>query len=823
MNAEGRGDSNVKNAAAEQRTDTVAATQDALRVMTERFEAAIQASQVAVFHQDRQLRYTWILNPALGYDANEVIGKRDTDLFDGVDDAARTEAIKRRVIETGIGERQEVTIVHQGAEHCYDLSVRPQRDASGLIIGVTCAAVDITSRKQAEANVSFLAELSDALTPAISPTQIARVAAERIARHCGLSRCLLVEIDEAAENATVFYDYGSASEHGLAGVYRIADFHDADARRQLAAGEPVAVDDVRDAPRTHDAVDRFRSLDIGAILDAPYISDGQLKFVLSAIRAEPHVWRADELLLLRELAARVYLRLDRARADETLRAAHDTFHHLVEQSPFGIYVVDFDFRLVQVSAGAQKVFENVRPLLGRDFADVLRLLWPEPFATEVIRIFQRTLATGVPYHAPSTVERRQDIGAVESYDWKTERLTLPDGRFGVVCHFYDLSERQRHEAALREADRQKDEFIAMLAHELRNPLAPIRTAVGLLRMRGPADPLVRKCGDTIDRQAGQMARLLDDLLDVSRLSRGRLLLQREPLLLDDVIEAAIETSRPLIEQQGQQLNVTPHSPQILLDGDGARLTQVFANLLNNAAKFSPPGGHIDVVVRQAALQAVVSVKDTGAGISPDMLDRVFDLFTQGHHTRATGPAGLGIGLSLARRLVELHGGAIHVTSAGIDRGSEFTVTLPLSPSTERIERRDTAAPSPPRFAGCKVLVVDDNVDAAHVTALLLEGIGCDTRTAHDGHAALIEADMFRPAIVLLDLGLPDLDGYEVACRIRALPWGGDVKVIAISGWGRDEDRQRSAATGFDRHLIKPVDPDLLLSIIRDTVVNEEPD
>ena len=491
----------------------------------------------------------------------------------------------------------------------------------------------------------------------------------------------------------------------------------------------------------------------------------------------------------------------------------------MEQSPFGIYVVNADFRLVHVSAGAQKVFEHVRPLLGRDFAEVLRVLWPEPFAVEAIRIFQETLQTGVPYHAPSTVERRRDIGAVESYDWKTERLTLPDGRYGVVCHFYDLSERERYDAALREADRQKDEFVAMLAHELRNPLAPIRTAVGLLRLRGVTDPLVGKCGDTIDRQAVQMARLLDDLLDVSRLSRGRLILQREPLLVDDVVEAAVETSRPLIDQQGQQLSLATHQAGLLLDGDGARLTQVFANLLNNAAKFSPAGSRIDVVVRQEGRKGVVSVKDFGVGIAPDMVDRVFELFTQGSDTRPNGPAGLGIGLSLARRLVELHGGTIRVASAGINRGSEFTVTLPLSSVTERKERRETAPPASPQFAGCKVLIVDDDADAAHLTALLVEGIGCETRTVHDGHAALAEAETFRPAIVLLDLGLPDMDGHEVARRIGALPWGRDVVMVAISGWGRDEDQQQSKKAGIHRHLIKPVDPDVILQIVRDLAIS----
>jgi CheY-like chemotaxis protein/nitrogen-specific signal transduction histidine kinase len=404
---------------------------------------------------------------------------------------------------------------------------------------------------------------------------------------------------------------------------------------------------------------------------------------------------------------------------------------------------------------------------------------------------------------------------VESYDWKTERVTLPDGRHGVVCHFYDLSERQRYEAALRDADRQKDEFLAMLAHELRNPLAPIRTAAGVLRTRGPVDPLVVTCGDTIDRQTTLMARLLDDLLDVSRLSRGKLTLQRAPVLVDDILKAAAETSRPLLDQQGQILDMTLVDQRLLLDGDAARLTQVFANLLNNAAKFSSPGARIEVVVQRERDRAVVRVRDAGIGIAAEMLERVFELFTQADHQADHGPGGLGIGLSLARRLVELHGGTITATSAGIGRGSEFIVSLPVATSDARVERVVADQAKMSAIGRRRVLVIDDNIDAADMTALLLTGLGCDVQTAYDGETGSRAAESFRPDIVLLDLGLPDIDGHQVSRRIRDSAWGRTTRLIAVSGWGREEDRQRSKDAGFDGHLTKPVEPEALIQLIRD--------
>jgi PAS domain S-box-containing protein len=778
--------------------------------------AIVNSSSDAIVSKDlRGIVRSW--NPAaerlFGYTAAEMIGQPITKLIAPDRQREEVEILRRIHVGESVEHYETERLRKDGSIVHVSLSVSPVIDSNGVVIGASKIARDITEHHLARRRTSLLAELSEAFGTAREPHEILRAAAEPTVRFLNLTRCLLVDVDETGDRATVSYDSSDGPAATLVGAYAIDDFHTPAERQRLSAGHAIVIADTHLGSRSADEVARFDTLGVRSLIDAPHVSGGRWRFVLRAMRDEPSVWRAEDADLLQEVAARTYLRLERARADRALRAAHDTFHQLVEQSPFGVYAIDADFRLVQVSAGAQKAFATVRPLIGRDFSEVMRTLWPEPFATEAIGHFRQTLDTGLSYHAPGMVERRHDIGIVESYDWKIQRVMLPDGRFGVVCHFYDLTERQRYEAALRDADRQKDEFLATLAHELRNPLAPIRTSAGILKSRASIDPLVARCRHIIDRQTTQMARLLDDLLDVSRLSRGRLALQRAPVLLQDVIEAAAETSQPLIDKQGHRLVIHHDAEDVLVDGDATRLTQVFANILNNAAKYSPPGGRIDLFAGHDARAVVVRVRDTGYGIPPEKLGRVFDLFTQAHDE--TGPAGgLGIGLSLARRLVELHGGTIKASSEGSGKGSEFEVWLPIV-LQEPGELSEPAEPVTDSARNRRVLVADDNVDAADTTKLLLESIGCDARVAYDGRSALAEAERFRPDVVFLDLGMPGIDGYEVCRRMRAEPHGGHARIVALSGWGQEGDRRRSAAAGFDEHLIKPVDPDALFRLVKE--------
>jgi PAS domain S-box-containing protein len=403
-------------------------------------------------------------------------------------------------------------------------------------------------------------------------------------------------------------------------------------------------------------------------------------------------------------------------------------------------------------------------------------------------------------------------GTARAIDDSAAPIRAADGAIlGVVLIFRDVTKRKLAEEALREADRRKDEFLATLAHELRNPLAPIRNGLQVMRLAHADRGVVERARAMMERQLGHMVRLVDDLLDLSRISRGKIQLQRERVELALVVQQALETSRPVIEQGGHELTVTVPPEPILVDADTTRLAQVFSNLLNNAAKYTDRGGRIRLAVECRGAEVVVSVQDTGIGIPAPMLPKVFDVFTQVDRNLERAHAGLGIGLSIVKRLVEMHGGTVEAHSAGPGAGSEFVVHLPVAETGGPAPA--PAAGEPARSGARRVLVVDDNRDAAESLALVLELMGDEVRTGHDGLEALELAEAFRPQVVLLDIGMPGLNGYEVAQRIRHAPWGKDVVLLALTGWGQEEDRRKSQAAGFDFHLVKPIDPTALEKVL----------
>ncbi len=366
---------------------------------------------------------------------------------------------------------------------------------------------------------------------------------------------------------------------------------------------------------------------------------------------------------------------------------------------------------------------------------------------------------------------------------------------------------------LRHADRRKDEFLALLAHELRNPLAPVRNAVTIMRMKNSDDPELAWCRDVIERQANQLTRLVDDLLDVSRITRGKITLRIETLDLGTVIDAAVETSRPLIDAQKHELVVTLPKNRVRIEGDLTRLTQVVANLLNNAAKYQNERGRIELTAACEGGDAVISVTDQGVGITPEMLAQVFELFSQGERAPDRAQGGLGIGLSLVKNLVEMHGGSVGAVSAGLGKGSKFMVRLP----TVSAEPAALTTPTPDSAVvtaaqSLRVLVVDDSTDAAESLAKLLRLAGHEVLVAHDGQRALEIAAAGRPSVMLLDIGLPGMDGYEVCRRLRQQGFS-DARIIAVTGYGQERDRQRSREAGFDSHTIKPVDPSELMKLV----------
>jgi signal transduction histidine kinase len=374
-----------------------------------------------------------------------------------------------------------------------------------------------------------------------------------------------------------------------------------------------------------------------------------------------------------------------------------------------------------------------------------------------------------------------------------------------------LAEARRTADTLREADRRKDEFLAILAHELRNPLAPLRHALEALRLAPEDREAARWAHEIMGRQVTQMVRLIDDLLDLSRVSRGKIKLEREPLALGAIVHDALEASRPAIEAARHRLSVTLPATRLTVHGDRTRLVQMLCNLLSNAAKYTAPGGHIELEAHAEAGEVVISVRDNGVGIPSDMLTRVFDMFTQVEDTLERAQGGLGIGLTLVKRLAELHGGSVEAHSDGRGHGSRFVVRLPISTESASI-RKSTSYEKSRVAMPHRILVADDNRDAADSLASMLRYLGHDVRIAYDGAEAVALAESFKPQLALLDIGMPRLNGYEAARAIKSNA-SLETLLVALTGWGQPEDKRRSRAAGFHHHLVKPVDPAMLTRLL----------
>ncbi len=515
----------------------------------------------------------------------------------------------------------------------------------------------------------------------------------------------------------------------------------------------------------------------------------------------------------RELLACVEGQLRLAQQRREARAALEQrsaqFEALLNQAPLGVYLVDADFKIRQVNPVALPVFGNVPGgVVERDFNEIIHILWERPYADEVAAIFRHTLETGEPYITPERAEYRADRGIMEYYEWRLHRIPLPDGRHGVVCYFRDISaqvharlalEENRH--ALQEADRRKDEFLATLSHELRNPLAPLRNALHVMRIAGQGPSELAPVRQMMERQVNHLVRLVDDLLEMSRISRGVLELRTERVDLNQIAADALEVNEPHIRSRDHEVHVALAPTPTWVRGDPLRLTQVMGNLLNNAIKYTPPGGQIWVTLERSGSDALFAVRDNGVGISAQALPRVFDLFHRGD--RLGAETGLGIGLTLVQTLVQMHGGSVTAYSAGPGNGSTFTVRLPLAAASEPAVVTDRRVSR--RLAPQRVLIVDDNRDGADSLHTLLCLLGAEVQVARDGPQALAAVTTYRPAVVLLDIGMPGMNGYEVAQRIRADATITQPTIVALTGWGQPEDRRRAREAGFDHHLIKPAD------------------
>jgi len=563
---------------------------------------------------------------------------------------------------------------------------------------------------------------------------------------------------------------------------------------------------------TMDALERLMAGASGVALDKFYLrKDGSLLSATSSVNA----LRGPDGEF-QGLVAIVLDTTETRRVHEQLRASEERYRTLFESVDEGFCIFEMlyddagtpvDYRFLEMNPMFEQ-HTGLADAVGRTAREMLPGLdefWYETYG--------RVALTGEPVRFESEAEA---LG--RWFDVYATRLGEP-GSNKVALLFSDVSVRKRSEEKLRrladdlaEADRRKTEFLATLAHELRNPLAPIRNGLSLMRLDGDNPAAVAKVRAMMERQVGHMVHLIDDLLDIARISGGKLELKRQRSDLKAILASAVETSLPLIEAGGHALAVDLPATPLTVDADTTRIAQVVANLLNNAAKYTPPRGSIRLSVRREDDQAVIAVSDTGVGIASEALAGVFEMFSQIGRTVDRSQGGLGIGLSLVRRLVEMHGGSVGAESGGANAGSTFTVRLPLAPDSPATADASEAAcggdegdgETEEEQRGLKVLVVDDNVDAAVTLSMILETSGYVTQVAHDGHQALVVARDFRPRVAFLDIGMPGMSGYDTARAMRAMPELDGVTLVALTGWGAESDRQRSREAGFDHHLTKPV-------------------
>jgi PAS domain S-box-containing protein len=500
-------------------------------------------------------------------------------------------------------------------------------------------------------------------------------------------------------------------------------------------------------------------------------------------------------------------------AQQALAEREEQLRLFIEHAPAALAMFDREMRYI---AHSSRWIHDFRPgsqdLLGRCHYDVF------PDLPQRWRDAHRRGLAGETVRAEEDRYEHED-GTVLWVHWEVRPWHTADGAVGgIVVFTEDITERKRSEEILRETDRRKTEFLAVLAHELRNPLAPIRNAAHILRLKGQPDPALRTAQEMIDRQVAHMVRLIDDLLDVSRISRGQLQLRKERVELAAVLEQAIESARPHLDRAAHALTLSLPPQPIYLDADPVRLTQVFLNLLDNAAKYTERGGRIALTAELDGTEAVVTVSDNGIGIPQEHLSGIFEMFSRVGEGLKRCQGALGIGLALTKCLVQMHDGSIEARSEGVGRGSELIVRLPAiaGPTATAASSGTAHHDSGCRSAPLRILVADDNRDGAESLAMMLAGDGNQVETAYDGLQAVEAAARFRPDVILLDIGMPMLDGYGACRRIREHSGAKRPLIYAVSGWGQEGDRRASQEAGFDGHLVKPIDPSALLELLAES-------
>ncbi|MBC7561440.1 MAG: PAS domain S-box protein, partial [Gemmatimonadaceae bacterium] len=699
----------------------------------------------------------------------------------------------------------------------------PILDANGTMTAWFGTASNITDRQHAQESLrasdarnAFLVTLSDALRPLSDPVQIQVEASRVLGERLGANRVAYYEVH--GDDFIVQRDYTIAVP-SIVGTHPVSSFAPA-TLALLRTGRTATETDVHGLPITPDEQAVFASLQIRAYISVPVIKEGQFVGGYTVHADTVRKWSAAEIAMAEDTAERTGAAVERARAEKALRESEARLSGILRQSPAGIVQTDAHGTMTLVNPRwCEMLGHPETDLLGRNILDFTH----PTFVALTATAFGRLAAGGPDFVIEKHYSRKDD--SVLHAQSNVTAIRSPAGEFlGMISVVLDISERLRSEAELRrlaanlsEVDRRKDVFLATLAHELRNPLAPIRNGLQIMKLAQADAGMVDKARAMMERQVEQMTRLIDDLMDVSRISQGKIQLRKTVMPLANAVRSAVESSRALIDGQGHELVVDVPPEPIYVDGDLVRLSQVIANLLNNAAKYTDRGGRIRLAVEQHGSDAVVSVVDNGEGIAADMLARVFDMFAQIDGSLEKSHGGLGIGLHIVKRLVELHDGSITAESGGHGAGSRFILRLPaiLARGANGSGDNDNDSDRGPTAALVRrrILVVDDNHDVATSLAEMLHIMGNDTQTAFDGEQALAMTEAFRPDVVVMDIGMPKMNGYDTCRRIRGEPWGQDIVIIAQSGWGQENQKRMSQEAGFTSHMVKPVDPAALEKLL----------
>jgi PAS domain S-box-containing protein len=772
----------------------------------------------------------------VGRSRESLVGTRLFEAFPGDPDDPQQTALSsvrqsfERVIATGTSDQlqlQRYPILVPGPdgkevfeERYWSAVNTPIFDDSGVLTCISHRTRDVTelwrmqeTLRRSEERKTFQLELADRLRPLVSPREIVGAALELLARRLKVARLMYAEIDEASGTFLIRNEWVAPDHFSIAHESRPLDDFGPGVIAALRAGRAMVVHDVAADPGTREHAQAYAAIGVRANLAIPLVKCGTLTNVLSIHHDRARQWSEDDIEIASEVAERTWAAAEQARAQQALHDSERAFRVLADAVPQIIWITDNDGNNLFFNRQWHE-YTGLPQDGSRTTAAAVssQLVHPEDGELTMSR-FDEARRLGSTFSVEHRIRRADGV-----YRWflvRAEPERHP--QTGEISRWFgsstDISALKEAEQALRQADRRKDEFLATLAHELRNPLAPVTNAIAILRSPRSTEQARARMLDLMERQARHLVRLVDDLLEVSRITSGKIHLHLQRLDLRAIAQACVDAASSEILAARHEVSLRFSAQPVWVQADHARMKQVIDNLLNNAIKYTPAGGVIELEVGYSGDRGQLKVKDNGLGIPPEMLGDVFELFAQVNQTIGRSNGGLGIGLALVKQLVSLHGGQVQVASDGVGAGSTFVVRVPLA----RAETlADAAAPGSvlqqtrqPR----RVLVIDDNRDAADTIAAAIALAGHEVEVAYDGIAGLAAADRLRPECILLDLGMPGMDGHQVARSLRNNPGHRRCLVVALTGWGQQHDRASTRQSGFDAHLVKPASIEAILELL----------